>query len=394
MLNRDYQRLAEKYLAPVYSQYPVAFVKGKGTFLWDCEGKKYIDFSSGIATVSLGHCHPKIVSALKDQAGRLWHVSNLYLIPWQIELAKLLVENTFASKVFFCNSGAEANEAAVKFARLWGKRYRNGAYKIITAVGSFHGRTLAMVSATGQDKIKEGFAPLPEGFVHVPFNNIESIESAIDSETVAVMVEPVQGEGGVVKANEEYIKELRFLCHKNNLLLIFDEVQTGIGRCGSLFAYSLYQVEPDILTSAKGLGSGFPIAATLINDKVSSSIHTSSHASTFGGNPLAARIGYEVVKTIIDDGVLDNVRICSEVIFNFFKRKNFSLVEEVRGLGLLIGIKLKVDVKSFVLEALKKGLLLVPAADNVVRILPPLTATVDEIESGLAVFEDVILSFD
>ncbi len=394
MLNEDFLKLCKQHLAPTYSQYPVAFLRGKGARLWDVEGKEYIDFTSGIATLSLGHCHPRLVESLKEQAENLWHVSNLYLIPWEIELAKILNEFTFSSKVFFCNSGAEANEAAIKFARLWGKKYKNGAYKIITALGSFHGRTLTMVSATGQDKVKKGFDPLPEGFVHVPFNDLSAVEKVLDNDTVAIMVEPIQGEGGVIEALPEYLKGLRDLCDTNNLLLIFDEVQTGVGRCGALFAYMVYQVEPDILTSAKGLGSGFPIGATLVNDKVASAIVVGSHASTFGGNPLATRVGCEVLNIILNERVLENVKISSERIFSFFREKNFSIVEEVRGKGLLIGVKLKMNAKEFISEALKRGLLLVSAGDDVVRILPPLNITYEDLFEGLSIFERVALLFD
>lgn len=392
MLNSSWLSLCREHLAPTYSQYPVAFVRGYGARLWDADGREYVDFASGIATVSLGHCHPRLVEALKEQAESLWHVSNLYLIPWEIELAKLLNESSFSSKVFFCNSGAEANEAAVKFARLWGKKHKNGAYKVITALDSFHGRTLAMVSATGQEKVKKGFEPLPEGFVHVPFNDLSAVREALDDDVVAVMVEPIQGEGGIVEPASGYLEGLRRICDENGLLLIFDEVQTGVGRCGELFAYMLYGVEPDILTTAKGLGSGFPIGAALLNDKVASAVEPGSHASTFGGNPLATRVGYEVLRVILEDGVLDNVRASSDAIFSFFRENAFSVVEEVRGKGLLIGVKLRVDNREFVQKALEKGLLLVPAGGNVVRLLPPLNIDDETLSRGLSLFKEVAAS--
>ncbi len=388
MLNQDYLEKCRRSLAPTYSQYPVALVRGEGCYVWDIEGKRYLDFATGIATVSLGHCHPRIVKALKEQAETLWHVSNLYLIPWEIELAELLNSHTFSSRVFFCNSGAEANEAAVKFARLWGKRFKNGAYKVITCQGSFHGRTLAMVAATGQEKVKKGFDPLPEGFIHVPYGDVEAVEKAIDSQTVAVMVEPIQGEGGVVVPPEGYLKELRELCNRKELLLILDEVQTGVGRCGALYAYQLYKIEPDIMTSAKALGNGFPIGATLINDKVAEAVEPSTHASTFGGNPLATRVALEVLRTVIEERLWERARKMGE----FLKQRLKKLpVREVRGRGLLLGVVVD-EPQSLVEKAMERGLLMVPAAGNTVRLLPPLNVTEEECLKAVEIIEDSLSS--
>ena len=384
-MHKKWEELAKRYLAPTYSQYPVAFVKGKGTHLWDAEGKRYLDFATGIATVSLGHCHPRVVEALKEQAQTLWHVSNLYYIPWEIELARLLVENTFASKVFFCNSGAEANEAAIKFARLWGKRFKGGAYKIITAKNSFHGRTLATVAATGQQKVQKGFDPLPAGFKQVEYGSVEAVEAAINGETVAVMVEPVQGEGGVVVPPKNYLKELRELCHRHNLLLILDEVQTGVGRCGALYAYMLFGVEPDILTSAKALANGFPIGACLINRKVEKAVEPGTHASTFGGNPLATRVAYEVVSILLEENLPQRARRLGELMLQRMKELG---LKNPRGLGLLLGFQAE-NASELIKRALEMGLLLVPAANNTVRLLPPLTVSETEIQEALSILQKI-----
>ncbi len=384
-MHKKWEELAKRYLAPTYSQYPVAFVKGKGTHLWDAEGKRYLDFATGIATVSLGHCHPRVVEALKEQAQTLWHVSNLYYIPWEIELARLLVENTFASKVFFCNSGAEANEAAIKFARLWGKRFKGGAYKIITAKNSFHGRTLATVAATGQQKVQKGFDPLPAGFKQVEYGSVEAVEAAINGETVAVMVEPVQGEGGVVVPPKNYLKELRELCHRHNLLLILDEVQTGVGRCGALYAYMLFGVEPDILTSAKALANGFPIGACLINRKVEKAVEPGTHASTFGGNPLATRVAYEVVSILLEENLPQRARRLGELMLQRMKELG---LKNPRGLGLLLGFQAE-NASELIKRALEMRLLLVPAANNTVRLLPPLTVSETEIQEALSILQKI-----
>ncbi len=387
MHNESWKTKAQQHLAPTYAQYPIAITRGQGCYVWDANGKRYLDFATGIATVSLGHCHPKIVNALIEQAKTLWHVSNLYYIPWEIELAEKLNQLTFSSAVFFCNSGAEANEAAVKFARLWGKKHKNGAYKVITTTNSFHGRTLSMIAATGQEKVKRGFEPLPSDFVHIPFGDAKSAEEVIDEKTVAIMVEPIQGEGGVIVPPDNYLKELRNLCDKHNLLLILDEVQTGVGRCGALYAYQLYEVEPDIFTSAKALGNGFPIGACLVNEKVKSAITPSSHASTFGGNPLATRVALEVIKVIMEENLLENVSKMGKYLKKELSR--IPKIKEVRGKGLLIGAEVE-DNQGVVKKALEKGLLLVPAANNVVRLLPPLNITQKECDKALEILEDVL----
>ncbi len=382
--NAYYIELTKSVLAPTYSQYPVAFVKGEGCYLWDADGKRYLDACCGIATVSLGHCHPRIVKALVEQAHTLWHVSNLYHIPWEAELAALLVKHTFADKVFFCNSGAEANEAAIKFARLWGKKYKAGAYKIITTLNSFHGRTLATVSATGQEKVRKGFEPLPEGFLHVPFGDVEAVEKVLDEEVVAVMVEPIQGEGGVVVPPEGYLKALRELCDRKDVLLILDEVQTGVGRCGACYAYQLEGIEPDILTSAKALGNGFPIGAALINEKVASVLEPGVHASTFGGNPLATRVAYEVVLEVVEKRLWENAKSMGQYIKSCLENMGF----KVRGKGLLLGIEVK-DARAFVISALEKGLLVAPAAGNVVRFLLPINITKDVCDKLLELLKTI-----
>ncbi|HJX09815.1 MAG TPA: aspartate aminotransferase family protein, partial [Candidatus Binatia bacterium] len=307
MNNRQIARLTDKYVANTYARYPIALVRGKGARVWDADGKEYLDFLAGIAVNGLGHCHPAVVRAIERQAKKLLHVSNLYHIQPQAELARELCRHSFADRVFFCNSGAEANEAALKLVRRYGGEHLGGRYEILTAHNSFHGRTLATLTATGQEKVRAGYDPLPVGFRQIPFNDLGAAEAAIDeSKTAGILVEPIQGEGGINVADQSYMRGLRELCDRRGLLLIFDEVQTGMGRTGKLFGYEHFGVQPDIMTLAKALGGGLPLGAMLAREDVAKSFGPGSHASTFGGNPLVCSAGLAVMKTLLQGGALRN----------------------------------------------------------------------------------------
>lgn len=365
--------------------------------VWGPDGKEYLDFVGGIAVNILGHCHPKIVVAIQKQAQRLLHVSNLYYTEPQIKLARLLVEHSFADKVFFCNSGAEANEAAIKLARKFSKEHSDkDRFEIITALGSFHGRTLATLTATGQEKFQKGFEPLVPGFKHVRFNDIDDLKSSLGPNTCAVMLEPVQGEGGVKIPGPDYLKKVRELCDKNNLLLILDEVQTGMGRTGKLFGYEHFGVTPDIMTLAKGLGNGVPIGAMLASDKVASSFVPGSHASTFGGNPLVCAAAITTIEALLEDGfILDQCRRMGEYLKNELRnlQKEFpSLIIDIRGIGLLIGMEITRECSDIVKACMEKGLLINCTAGNVLRFMPPLIAQEKDIDHMLDMLGEVLSS--
>lgn len=393
----DFKKLIEesqRYLFNTYNRFPVVLVKGRGAKVWDSEGKEYLDFLGGIAVNILGHCHPKIVVAIQKQAQRLIHVSNFYHIEPQIKLAKLLVKNSFADKVFFCNSGAEANEAAIKLARKYSKEnYGEGRYEIISTINSFHGRTFASLTATGQEKFQKGFEPLVPGFKHIPFDDADALKTAIDKQTCAVILEPIQGEGGVRLPSDDYFKNVRQICDENNLLLILDEVQTGMGRTGKLFAYEHYGIKPDIMTLAKGLGGGVPIGALLAIEKVTSAFQPGSHASTFGGNPLVCASAIATLDTILEDGyLLDHCRRLGRYFREQLlkiKLKYHDIVLDVRGKGLIIGMELTKDGAPFVKECLEHGLLINCAAGNVLRFTPPLIIKEDEIDKSIDILKEV-----
>lgn len=384
-----------RYLMNTYNRQPVVIRKGRGTIAWSTDGKEYLDFVGGIAVNVLGHCHPRVVIAIQKQAQRLMHVSNLYYIEQQIKLAKLLCAKSFAERVFFCNSGAEANEAAIKLARKYAKENDGqDKYEIITALNSFHGRTLATVTATGQEKFQKGFEPLMPGFRYVEFNNIEAIKAAINENTCAVMLEPIQGEGGVKIPSYDYLKKVREICNDNNILLILDEVQTGIGRTGKLFAYEHYGIEPDIMTLAKGLGGGFPIGAMLATEKIASAFQPGSHASTFGGNPLACAAAIATVETILEDGfILDN---CNRMGDYFIKRlrnlKDYypEKILDIRGKGLLVAMEVNTDGASIVKACLERGALINCTSGNVLRFMPPLIVEEGEIDQLVDILEEVL----
>lgn len=393
MSNEELIALAHKYLMNTYNRYPIVLARGQGMRVWDLDGKEYLDFVGGIAVCSLGHCHPLVTEAIKSQAEKLVHVSNLYYIEAQVTYAALLVGKTFGQKVFFCNSGAEANEAAIKLARRFGKMSGNpDRYEIITMENSFHGRTLATITATGQEKVKKGFEPLVPGFKSVPFNDIMALEAAIDEKTCAVMVEPIQAEGGVRVPDGDYLKKVRDLCDRHGLLLILDEVQTGMGRTGRLFAYEHFGLKPDIMTLAKALGNGFPIGAMVTTEEVAKCFEPGSHASTFGGNPLAMAAAKVVLEKVSEESFLEEVRRKGE----YLKEKLSSLaslypqIKEVRGKGLICGMELTEEAAPVALACLKKGLLLATAGPKVLRFLPPLVVERADIDEAGDIISQVL----
>ncbi|MGB9809736.1 MAG: aspartate aminotransferase family protein, partial [Caldanaerobacter sp.] len=349
----------KKYLMDTYNRYPIMLVRGEGTRVWDSEGNAYLDFVAGIAVNSLGHCHPALVEAIKKQAETLIHCSNLYWNEKQIELARMISENSFGGKVFFANSGAEANEGAIKLARKYASlKYGGRRYKIITAKNSFHGRTFGALTATGQEKYHKGFGPLLAGFKYVPLNDIEALYEAVDDEVCAIMLEVIQGEGGIHEATPEYVKAVREICDENDLLFILDEVQTGIGRTGKLFGYEHYGVLPDIMTLAKGLGGGFPIGAIVAKED-KAVFKPGDHASTFGGNPLACAAGVAVLNEVTKDGFLEGVDKKGKYFREGLEilQKKHKVVKEIRGKGLMVGCEVDLeDASKIVLKALEKGL--------------------------------------
>src|SRR5918993_6133437 len=345
MNNLEIAALTDKYVARTYARIPIALVRGKGSRVWDADGKEYLDFLAGIAVNSLGHCHPAILRAIRQQSKKLLHVSNLYHILPQSELARELCNNSFADRVFFCNSGAEANEAAIKLVRRYGLEKRGGRYEIISTHNSFHGRTLATLTATGQEKVRAGYDPLPDGFRQVPYNKLDAMEVAIDEKkTVAILIEPIQAEGGINVPNETFMLGLREICDQRRILLIFDEVQTGMGRTGKLFGYENFGVKPDIMTLAKALGGGLPLGAMLAREDVANSFGPGSHASTLGGKPVSWAAGLAVMQ-LLKTGALKN---CVQMGKYFVKglealKKRFSFIRDIRGKGLLIGVELEID---------------------------------------------------
>jgi acetylornithine aminotransferase len=385
--------LADKYMFQTYGKRPLTLVRGKSCRVWDEEGREYLDFVGGIAVCALGHSHPLVTQVLEDQSKRLVHVSNLYYTKPQVELARLLVEHSFADRVFFCNSGAEANEAAIKLARRYSKE-KLGAdkYTIISMMGSFHGRTMATLSATGQSKIQIGYDPLLDGFKFVPFNDLPGLKEAIDDKVCAVMLEPIQGEGGVVFPHPDYLKGVEEICHKRGLLLIFDEVQVGMGRTGKLFAHEHFGVTPHIMTLAKALGNGLPIGAMLSTEELSGAFGPGSHASTFGGTPLVTAVAKAVLKSILEDGWLDH---CCDVGTYFKGRlrelaKKFDFIKEVRGLGLILGLELDRPGAPFVEACMNKGFLINCAQEKVLRFLPPLIVGKEEIDLLVESLDEVL----
>ncbi|SEL74580.1 acetylornithine transaminase [Paenibacillus sp. OK003] len=383
----------ESSLFQTYARYPISLVKGKGSWLWDDQGNKYLDFMCGLAVTSLGHAPEKVGAKLKAQIDELWHVSNLFQIPGQEKAAALLTANTCADAVFFCNSGAEANEAAIKLARRYHQKVKGtGRYEVITFAQSFHGRTLATLTATGQDKVKEGFLPLPAGFVTVPLHDTAALEAAIGPNTAAIMLEMVQAEGGVHPVKPDFVHHVRKLCEEHGLLLIVDEVQTGMGRTGKLFAHEHYGIEPDIFTVAKGIGSGFPVGAMLGKGYLKDAFTAGSHATTFGGTPLASSVVIATIETMLEDHLPERAAEMGEYLMNSLRERlaGNSFVKEVRGMGLLVGIECAEAVGDIVLAGQKRGILFVSAGPNVIRLLPNLYVSKEEIDEAVSLVATLI----
>ena len=382
----------KKFIMNTYSRFDVTFDYGKGCFLYDTNGKKYIDFASGIAVNSLGYGCKKIEDTILNQSKKLLHCSNLYWSEPQMELAQKLCNNSSFDKAFFCNSGAEANEAALKLAKIYAKKNKgDNCTKFIAFKNSFHGRTIGALSLTGQDKYQKNFTPLMSEVKFAAYNDINSLKECLDKNVCAIFLEPIQGEGGIIPAKEEFLKEVRKICTENNIALIFDEVQCGMGRCGKLFAHQVYNINPDILTLAKAIGGGIPMGAMLANDKFASSFGIGDHASTFGGNLLACACANVVVDEILNTNLLENVAQMSAYFFeklNKLKEK-YSFIKDVRGLGLMLGIELDTSVKEIVNKAFSEGLLILSAGSNVVRFVPPLIIDKKVADEGFSILEKV-----
>ena len=372
-------------ILPTYTKVPLIFVKGKGSRLWDIHHQVYLDFFPGWGVGNLGHCHPKVMQAVRDQISKLIFIPNNYYHIPQAKLAQRMIALTFPGKVFFCNSGAEANEAAIKFSRKYGK----GRYEMITFENSFHGRTLAALAATGQKKYQEGFAPLPEGFKTVKLNDLQAVKAALNDNTVAIMLELVQGEGGINIAEKDFVLALRKLCDEKNLLLIVDEVQTGIGRTGKLFCYQQYGIIPDIMTLAKALGGGLPIGMMVVKKEISDTLGPGMHASTFGGGPVICKAALAVLEAMRKEKILFNVKEMSEYLFAKLEglKTKYALIKEVRGLGLMIGVELNIPGKAIVEKCLEKNLLINCTHDTVLRLMPALNVTKKEADKAIAILD-------
>ena len=392
MTNKEIIELTDCYVAQTYNRFPIAIVKGEGTRVWDADGKEYLDFVAGLAVTNLGHCHPAVVEAIRRQAGELLHISNLYHIGPQAELAKLLCENSFADRVFFCNSGSESIEASIKLARKYFNSRGVNKSNIISMERSFHGRTMAALAATAQKKVQKGFEPHLQSFTYVPFGDIDAVKEAITPETAAVLIEPIQGEGGVNLPPDGFLRELREITRAREVLLIFDEVQVGMGRTGKLFAYEHSGVEPDIMTLAKGLAGGVSIGAMLATAEAASAFTPGTHASTFGGNPLATAAGSAAIRAILDEGLLGNcTRVGAYLACRLTALKeDFSFIKTVRGKGLIIGMELDIPGAQIVSDALEEGLLINCTAENVLRFLPALTVTEEEVDRMLRILRSVL----
>lgn len=381
----------KKFIMPAYTQTDVVFTNGSGVKIWDAEGKEYLDFFPGWAVSGLGHCHKKVVSSIKKQAARLIHVSNNYYNELQAELAEKIVSHSFDGKLFFANSGAEANECAIKLARKYGSK--TARFEIITMEKSFHGRTIATLTATGQDKVKHGFEPLLEGFKIVPFNDIDAVKGAVGDKTVAILAETIQGEGGINVADESYLKGLRKLCDERDMLLIFDEVQTGMGRTGEMFSYKNFNVQPDVMTLAKSLGGGMPIGAAIAAKRVADTLTPGSHASTFGGSPIVCAAAIATIEAIEEEGLLDNAKKMGGYLKSKLEalKKNFSFITEIKGIGLMLGVELAVDGVRVFEECFKRKLLINCTQGNVLRLMPPLVVTKTDIDKAIGILKEALM---
>ncbi|MCK4881847.1 MAG: aspartate aminotransferase family protein [Candidatus Omnitrophica bacterium] len=377
----------DDYILSTYTRTPAIFVKGKGMDLIDINGKKYLDFFPGWGVNNVGHCHPKVMAGVRDQVSKLIHIPNNFYHPNQVKLAKEIIRRSFPGKVFFGNSGTEACEAAIKFARIYGKA--SGRYEIITMEKSFHGRTLGSLAATGQKKYQEGFGPLPGGFQCVAFNDIDALKAAVNDKTVAVMLEPVQGEGGVNIAEKDYINQIRELCDQKDMLMIFDEVQTGMGRTGTMFAFEHYNVKPDLMLLAKALGGGLPIGALVVKKSIASTFQPGMHASTFGGSPLVCKAALGAFKAITADKMLKNAKTMGAYLLDElskFKNK-FKCIKDVRGLGLMIGIELDIEGKAIYEDCFENGLIINCTQGNIIRLMPALNVTRKQANKALLILE-------
>ena len=389
MTTAEIKAMATEYIINTYGDRNLAFVRGAGAYVWDADGKKYLDFLGGLAVNGLGHCHPNVVAAIREQAGQLIHVSNLYYIEPQAKLAKLLVDNSDMDQCFFCNSGAEANEAGIKLARKYTKdQGREDAYEIITMDNSFHGRTMATITATAQPKYHKGFEPMLPGFKYVPYDDLSETEAAITEKTCGILVEPIQSEGGVNIPSSGYLQGLRTLCDEHNLVLIFDEVQTAMGRLGPLFGYQSYGVIPDIITMAKSLGGGVPIGAMLAKKNLAESFVPGTHAATFGGNPLVTAAAVATISTILDENIGENaVKMGDYLESQLMALKGQYPIKEVRGRGLLRGLVMTVDSKPLAAKCAENGLITICTNDYVLRFLPPLNITTEHVDEAVAILK-------
>ncbi|MFY9402251.1 MAG: aspartate aminotransferase family protein [Candidatus Omnitrophota bacterium] len=378
----------QESIMPTYSKSPLIFVKGKGSRLWDIHNNPYLDFFPGWGVGNLGHCHSKVMSAIRDQVSRLIFIPNNYYHIPQARLAKELVASSFPAKVFFCNSGAEANEAAIKFARKFGA----GRYEIITFEGSFHGRTMATLSATGQKKYQQGFEPLLQGFKAVKFNDLQAVKDAITDKTIGIMLELIQGEGGINVADKDFVLGLRKLCDEKNLLLIIDEVQTGIGRTGKLFSYQHYGITPDIMTLAKALGAGMPIGCMLVKKDIADTLTAGTHASTFGGGPVICKAAIAVLRAIKKEKLLINAQKMGEYMFTLLNalKDKYEVIKDVRGIGLMVGVELKVEGKAIVQSCMNRGLLINCTQERVLRLMPALNVKKKEIVKAISTLDSAL----
>jgi len=389
---QEWINLSDRYIMSTYNRFPIVLTRGLGVHVWDSDGRCYLDLVAGIAVCALGHAHPAVVAAVKAQAENLFHVSNLYHIAPQILLARLLVENTPFDKVFFCNSGAEANEAAIKLARKYASEKMPGRYELITMQDSFHGRTLATVTATAQERFHVGFEPLPAGFWYVPYDDLPALEAAVTDRTCGVMVEPIQGESGVVIPSPGYLQGIRRICDEKGLLMIADEVQTGIGRTGTLFACEQEEVIPDIITAAKALGNGFPIGACLAKEKIAAAFVPGSHGSTFGGNPLACAAALATLQTILEEGIVDHCRKVGAYFLSRLEKikEQHSQIKAVRGRGLILAVELTVPGAETVSKCMEKGMLINCTNGNVLRFVPPLIMTKQDVDKAVGILDAVL----
>lgn len=388
MNTEEITKLDDKYIMHTYGRQPIALSQGEGCFVSDVEGNKYLDCFAGIAVNALGHCHPNIVETISKQAGKLMHCSNIYYTQEQVELAELIIKNSSHDKLFYSNSGAEANEGAIKLARKF-----TGKTGIISAINSFHGRTITTLAATGQAQYQKPFEPLTPGFVNVEYNSLEAISENISDDTAAVLLEPIQGEGGVVVPDKNYLNGVKSLCYENDIVLILDEVQTGFGRTGEMFGSDLFDVKPDITSTAKGIASGFPFGAFLANEEVADAFKPGDHGSTFGGNPLGSAVAKTSIKTIISENLIENAKLTGKYLKDNLSKLDYDSIVEVRGEGLLIGIELNKDASELVNLAREEGFLINCTSGNVIRLAPPLIFDKDLSDKVIGILDKLIKDF-